>query len=392
MREEVERFLEVSHHQIFKYNQSVGGDVFYCRKLMNDKRVIAILADGLGSGIKASVLAHLTTAMAGIFISNDIDITRAANIIMRTLPRCQQRNLAYCTFSIIDIDILGSTRIIEFDNPPAILFRNGAACPIHRETLLLDSPSASLHYSEFQTAPGDLIVLLTDGLIQAGMGASDTPTGWGHVKLQRYLERMLSGHSPPETRQIARTLTQKASQLDQYQPSDDMTVATLSIRHPKRLLVVTGPPYDESHDSYMASEAALYSGKKVICGGTTAEILSRHLCRKSIPDPATDTHELPPASRMEGFDLVTEGILTLSRALWDLQSRKQDFGESHAAAMLCTYFMESDQIDFLVGTRINPVHYAPHISREIEVRRSLIRQICEQLETVYLKKTTIEFI
>jgi hypothetical protein len=95
---------------------------------------------------------------------------------------------------------------------------------------------------------------------------------------------------------------------------------------------------------------------------------------------------------MEGFDLVTEGILTLSRALWDLQSRKQDFGESHAAAMLCTYFMESDQIDFLVGTRINPVHYAPHISREIEVRRSLIRQICEQLETVYLKKTTIEFI
>ena len=126
-------FVEVDFSQENKAGQAAAGDVFLSQRDKDDDRIVCILADGLGSGIKANVLATLTATMAMKYVTSDIDPQKAAEIIMATLPVCSTRKIGYSTFTIIDILPDRQVKIIEYDNPPYMLISGGKQVEVEKQ-------------------------------------------------------------------------------------------------------------------------------------------------------------------------------------------------------------------------------------------------------------------
>ncbi len=400
-----ETFIEVGFYQTKKHGQGAEGDVFLSQKT-DDGRIISVLSDGLGSGIKAGVLATLTATMAMKFVAEDIPIRRAASIIMRTLPVCKDRRISYATFTIVDIDNSASVRIIEYDNPPYVLVREGTLVePVKSEieakrgrraaegASLARLQNAVLHYSEFTARPGDRLVFFSDGVPQSGMGTRSKPLGWGNPAAQTYLIKAVQETANVSARALARALVKEAEANDAYSAKDDITCGVVYFRRPRRLLVMTGPSVDPGRDRDMAEAFSAFPGKKAVCGGTTATILARELgvaVRVSLADLDPS---MPPASAMEGADLVTEGIITLGKAAELLERGGfPDRGRPNPATRLVELFLDSDRIEFVVGTKINEAHQDPSMPVELEIRRNIVKRVAALLEEKYLKETRIRFI
>lgn len=390
-------YVEVDHFQVQKKNQNAYGDMFMSRKMPGD-RIISVLSDGLGSGIKACVLSTLTATMASCFVASDIDIRRAAGIIMETLPVCSVRKIGYSTFTIIDMDKKGFTRIIENDNPPFILMRDGKPLDIPKEPISVESNDGreiALFYSSFRVLQGDRIVIFSDGISQAGMGKRKTPLGWGAEGAAEYLSQVLEKTPDISAGECAKKLVGQALVHDGFKATDDITCGVIYVRKPRRTMIFTGPPFQSDKDRELAQLAGEFSGKKVICGGTTAKILSRELKKHIVVnlDELELDPNIPPSSTMEGFDLITEGTITMGRVLSMLEnSETGDKNKRNSASRLLKLLLDSDVIDFIVGTRINDAHQDPNLPVELEIRRNIVRRICSILKDKHLKETSFRFI
>ncbi|HPM05280.1 MAG TPA: SpoIIE family protein phosphatase [Candidatus Cloacimonas sp.] len=387
-------FLEADYFQICKNGYQACGDSFYSIK--NQDRLVSVLADGLGSGIKASVLATLTTTMAAGFISSRMDIKRAAEVILETLPVCSSRHIGYSTFTIIDAGFDGRLRIIEHDNPPYAFVRDGRIMPVIKQEIPIKSFRKShLYYSELELQPEDRVLYYSDGVSQAGMGLPHLPLGWQEKRVEDYILGLVQKNCRISAGQISKDIAQKACEYDGYKAADDITCAALYFRNPRRTIVFTGPPYKKEHDAVLAGIAREFSGKKVICGGTTAAILSREL-NTSIQVNLKEIKgnlEIPPTANMDGFDLVTEGTITLSRCLSALEEDANlDAMPESAVRKLMKTLLDSDIIEFVVGTKINDAHQDPALPKDLEIRRNLMKQYCKVLEKKYLKSTRIVFV
>jgi len=387
-------FLEVDHHQICKHGYYSCGDSFYSIKTENG--IICVLADGLGSGIKASVLSTLTTTMAAEFMMSNIDIKRAAEIILETLPVCSYRQIGYSTFTIIEARYDGHIRVIEHDNPPFALLRDGKCISVEKQEIPIKTFRKShLYYSELDLQPGDRVVYYSDGVTQSGMGLPHLPLGWLERGVESYLEKLLGENPAISATEISRRVANKAREYDGNKAADDISCAALYLRNPRRTLLVTGPPYKKEHDSTLAEIVNTFPGRKIVCGGTTAAILSRELMRpiKVNLKEINSTSEIPPTAQMEGFDLVCEGTITLSRCLRALQEGDNpEQMPDNAVKRLMTILQDSDIIECVVGTKINDAHQDPALPKDLEIRRNLMRQFCKVLEKRYMKSTKIAYI
>jgi len=237
-------YIEVDHHQIYKKKQHVGGDVFLTRKIKNENRVISVLADGLGSGIKANVLAMLTATMALKFALYETDIKKAAEIILQTLPVCSKRKIAYSTFTIVDIDHDGFTKIIEHDNPPYVLLRNCKVIEINKEEYPIKSfngKQTKLYYSNFRLMPEDRLIFFSDGVSQAGIGRPVSPLGWEYMHLLKFLEDICKENQKISAREFSKILVKEALHKDGDKAADDITCGSIYCRAPRKLLLVSGP-------------------------------------------------------------------------------------------------------------------------------------------------------
>jgi hypothetical protein len=381
-------FLDVDSYQHCKHRQFVAGDVFLTHKIKEENRVITVLSDGLGSGIKASVLATLTASMAIKYISNYMDIKQTAEVIMDTLPVCKVRKISYSTFTIVDISSSGHTRVIEHGNPPYVLLRNGTAEQIEKIPIHLKKwEDREVHFSEFDAHIGDRIVFFSDGVSQAGMGLPQMPLGWGRENVVRQAQEWLNRRKSASARELARRIVISARQFDGYTPKDDISCGVMYLRAPRNLLVVTGPPFSESMDSELAHLVDTFEGQKVVCGGTTASIVARELDREINMILEKLDPEVPPFSEMDGVDLVTEGTLTLSKSAEILErGQNPELMKTNAATMLVSTFLDSDIIHFVIGTRINEAHQDPNLPVELDIRRNIIKKISHLLETKYLKE------
>ncbi len=400
-------FIEVGHYQCSKYNQGAPGDTFLSRKNETDGRVITVLSDGLGSGIKAGVLSTLTATMALKFIASDIPIKRAADIIMSTLPVCKERGISYATFTLVDIEPNSSVRIMEYDNPGYVLIRENTVVepikqctPIERKNKkTAPAKEATLYYSDYKARPGDRLVFFSDGVTQSGMGSRAFPLGWGPCLVQDFILDNISRNPSISARDLARTVVTQARQQDSFRAKDDITCGVIYFRNPRDLLIMTGPPVNQDRDSEMARLFSMFPGKKVLCGGTTANILSRELGRKLKLDLKNIDPEIPPMSVMEGADLVTEGIITLGRVSEILERGARSGGSAgieqereHGARKLCELLLDSDRIQIVVGTKINEAHQDPNMPVELEIRRNVVKKIQKLLAEQYLKEVNISYL
>lgn len=388
-----EHFLEVAHWQHRKRGQVAFGDVFLSRRLKEEDRVISVLSDGLGSGVKANVLATLTATMAAKYIENYTDVKKTAEVILDTLPICSVRKISYSTFTLVEVGPTGGTRVVEHGNPPYVLLRGGRAVDVKRQSVTLDRwQDRQVLLSEFQAQAGDYLLVFSDGVTQAAIGSRHMPLGWGLENVTRCAGDYVLAQPSVSASELAKALADRAGELDGGVPKDDITAAVIYLRQPRKLLVVTGPPFAREKDKELSELVRGFGGRKIICGGTTANIVARELRRKVVMATENPGPDVPPVFRMQGVDLITEGTLTLARTAELLEKGLPQGPPQDAAAMLAGELLDSDQIQFIVGTRINEAHQDPNTPIELEMRRTLIARIARVLEEKYLKETHRRYI
>jgi Stage II sporulation protein E (SpoIIE) len=390
-----EMFVEVDHVQRQKAGNEICGDVFLSRKIQAENRTIIILADGLGSGVKANILATMTASMAMNFICVNSPIEHTARIIMRTLPVDTFRKISFSSFTIIDIEGNRKVRLIEFGNPLAILWKSGNVYEPTRQEININEGllKQQLFTSEFEISLNDSIVLFSDGITQSGMGNENMPFGWGREQLSVFLITQLEDNQEIPAGELAEKVLQHALKNDRSMARDDMSCGVVCFREPRKILFCTGPPFRKEHDAVLAEQVKNFDGDIIVSGGTTSQILSRELKKEVEVKLDPGFRGLPPASEMEGVDLVTEGILTLGKVSEYLR-QIDHLGKEIAgpAGKIINYFSRNDEIIFLVGTRVNDAHQDPSLPVELEIRRNVIKKIARLLEDKFLKKTEINYI
>jgi hypothetical protein len=389
-------YIEINSHQRNHDGERICGDVFLSRYIREEDRVIAVLSDGMGHGVKANILATLTSTMALNFTREHKEVDRIAEIIMNTLPVCSERKISYSTFTIIDIDSSGRVNILEYDNPPAIILRgNEIFDPSWKQVTLEKGKHAGkiLKTCTFTPEKEDRILFCSDGVTQSGMGSKNYPFGWDRENVADYSIRLVKSNASISAAMLAGKIVTMAHKHDEYKARDDISCAIVYFREPRKLLICTGPPYDKEKDSKLAARVKNYEGKVILCGGTTADIVARELNRKIIDELVFEDPELPPESFLEGIDLVTEGILTLQKVNEILKTFNNSIKLGKGPAdKIVKLLMESDEIHFIIGTRINIAHQDPTLPVELEIRRTVVKRIARLLEEKWIKNVSMEYI
>lgn len=389
-------YIEVNCQQKNHEGERICGDVFLSERIKEENRIIAVLSDGMGHGVKANILATLTATMALNFTKEHKDFNTIAEIIMNTLPVCSVRKISYSTFTIVDIEIDGKVSILEYDNPQTFIFRDKKVYEPEWKCIILESENnkgKELRSCTFYPEKGDRIVFCSDGIAQSGLGSPKYPFGWGIENAGMFVADTLQKKPYISARNLAKKVLNVAVGNDNYHPKDDTSCASIYFREPRKLLIVTGPPYEKKKDIELAMAVHRYKGKKIICGATTAEVVARELgleIRDSFEFIDTD---LPPISYINGINLVTEGILTLGKVTEILKVHNSNYVLGRGPAdQIVDLILQSDEIHIIIGTRINIAHQDPTLPVELEIRRTVVKRIARLLEEKFLKEVSMEFI
>ncbi|MGL6195546.1 MAG: SpoIIE family protein phosphatase [Thermoguttaceae bacterium] len=385
-------FIDLGFTQCYKHRQDICGDAFKFQKT-EDGRFIAVLSDGLGSGVKANILASMTATMALRFALENSEVLRAAEIMMSALPICQVRKISYATFTIVNAGLNGYTRVIEMGNPRFLLFRDGVLLNVPFECM--ESPmwhDRTMKVYNFQVLPTDRLVFFSDGISQAGMGTPNWPLGWRNRGCAQYVGQLLADAPAISSHQLCERILGEAKRKEpQHIVKDDMTCVSLYFRQPRQMLLYTGPPYDPKRDAECAEIVDKFQGEKVVSGGTSAEIISRELNKDLRVDLKNVNPDMPPVAYMDGIDLVTEGIFTLTKTAQYLENH-DGVRHNNAAGQLSEMMLRNDIIEILVGTRINEAHQDPNLPLDLELRRNIIRRLSKVLEKNFLKKVNVKYV
>lgn len=386
-------FIDIDCAQEKKYNQNTYGDYFLSKRYPDKDALIAVLSDGLGSGIKANILATMTATMLLKFVEAGADMKMACEVIMNSLPVCKVRKISYSTFSVAHCSEDGEVKIIEEGNPKFIYISDGKV--IEPEYTVIDSDTFKnrhMHVYKLKLKLGDRLVFCSDGVTQAGLGNPELKLGLRRSGLMRFLLEKINDTPDISSSELSQFVVRIAKNTEtDRKAKDDISCCVIYYREPRRALIFTGPPYHQEKDYEYAHEFYESKAKKAICGGTTANLISREL---QIPVKCNITRsvgKLPAVSSMEGVDLVTEGILTLTRTVEYLENGFNE-KEKDAAYELMQFLLNSDCIEFMVGAKLNQAHYDPNLPIEIEIRKNIVKKMAKILEDKYIKRVTLRYI
>ncbi len=381
-------FLDIWHASLNKSGEELCGDKVKVFK--TDQKTIVVLSDGLGSGVKANILATLTSEIIMTMLRADVPLKEVISTVIGTLPVCKVRKIAYATFTAIEIDhISGSFKTINFDNPPTFHFHKDRQVPLNRtlETIL----DKQIYTAEGQLERGDFLGVVSDGILHAGVG-SIWNFGWGWDNVAEYLERLLRSSS--RAKPIVQGLVAQTMSLYGGQVGDDATFVGIYARERHSLMVFTGPPLDTTTDAYHVERLLSFDGRKVVCGGTTSTILETYLGEMIDTDLSTLREDVPPIGRLSQLDLVTEGIITMSHALDYMRDCEADElrlpKDRNGATLLAQELLRADSIFFLVGQQINAFYQNPLLPRNLSIRKNLVLEISQFLRE-HNKEVQIEF-
>jgi hypothetical protein len=388
--------IEVNCQQIYHEGERVCGDVFLSKKIKEEGRVILVLSDGMGHGVKANMLGILTATMALNFTREHKEMNKIAEIIMNTLPIDSEKKSSFSTFTIIDIEADGNVTILEYENPQCLILHDSTPIEPEWACLLLDTKrkvGRDIQTCTFKAQKDFRIVVYTDGVTQSGMGSSAFPTGWGNDGAHGYVTNLVAKSRDISASKLAQHVITEAHKNDQYAAKDDTSCAVIYFREPRKLLICTGPPFEDQKDADLAELAKNYNGKKIICGGTTSLILARELNLEVDEGEEQEDPELPPTSYLDGFEFVTEGVLTLSKVTKILKNYNNSYKlEKGPADQIVRLLLDSDEISFIVGTRINVAHQDPNLPVELEIRRTVVSRIIKILEEKFLKTVSVKYL
>ncbi len=372
--------VEISYKSLNKHNEELCGDKVEILKTPDSD--ILILTDGMGSGVKANILATLTGKILGTMLVNGADLDDCVETIAMTLPVCKVRQVAYSTFSILQIFHSGEAYLVEFDNPSCICLRDGNIVNLpYEERVIRDK---NIREYRFHVRLGDYFILFSDGVIHAGVGKI-LNFGWDWAKVAEYAKSSLK--TSFTANRMANTLSKACDDLYMQSPGDDTTVAVAKIINKKVVHIFTGPPIRKEDDTRAVLDFMAGDVTTIVCGGTTANIVARETKRKIVTDLNYIDPNIPPIAHIEGIDLVTEGVLTLSRTLNLLkQYEKGDIDENfftlldekNGASLVAKALIENcTDLHLYVGKAINVAHQNPDLPFDLSIRMNLVKQMQE---------------
>jgi hypothetical protein len=378
-------FYEWDTRQINKRNEELCGDSVEITK--HHDSVTMALSDGLGSGVKANILGTLTTQIAMHMLENQLPIEEVVQTLTETLPVDSQRKMAYSTFAIAQFFSNGTARIAEFDTPGTILLRNRELQPLEYDSQNIKGRKIQQTVLNLQN--GDWVIFVSDGVLNAGIGGV-YPLGWGWEKAAHYIEN--KAHPNLSSGELAEKIVGVVRELYADNIGDDVSIVVIKVRKKLVATVLTGPPEDKDKDRDVVYSFINKAGKHAVCGGTTAKIVSYHLGEPLEVDLSTMTGDVPPIGSIEGIDLVSEGILTLTRVSGLLQAGAEKETvkyKTDGAANLMRLLLDADSIHFFVGEAVNPAHQNPDLPHQLGIRLSVVKEIAESLRSRG-KEVTIE--
>lgn len=384
-------FVDEAHESLFHYGEELCGDKVETAR--GEDFFLAVLADGLGSGVKANILSTLTSKIIATMLSNGATLTDAIETIAMTLPVCSERGVAYSTFTIIKVDLSGRAYIAEFDNPSSVFYHNAKLMPIEREELTVDNKQ--IFTAELDLQDGDMIISFSDGVVHAGVGRL-LDLGWQYDNIVKYISENITPDISPLS--MVRRLLASVNTLYMDKPGDDSTVCALKIKKSTPLTVMVGPPVDSKNDKLVVDKLMYTDGLKVVCGGTTSQIVSRITGKELTVKIDYENPAVPPTAVIPGIDLVTEGVLTLGKALEYIRTYTGEHGtndfmlnKKDGATQLTKMLLEEcTEIRFLVGQALNPAHQNPGMPVSLGLKFTLIKELAAELEKTG-KKVTVEF-
>lgn len=376
---------DIGYTSLNKHGEQLCGDHVEVVS-QNESSSVIVLADGLGSGVKANILSTLTAKIISTMMANSLPVEDCVYTIAATLPICKIRNIAYSTFSIIRIVNNTEAEIIQYDNPHVILLRRGKNMhyPVTSEKI----DEKIIYKSTVRLEEDDTFIVISDGAVHAGVGLTFN-FGWQRNNIIEFMETVYDREFTAKT--LSTMLINECYALYGGEPGDDVTVCALKVRPRKPVNLIIGPPANPSDVQKMMSLFFSKEGRHIVCGGTTsilaAEFLERPL-QTGIPlyvDP-----DIPPTAKIENIDLVTEGVITINRVLdyakdyicdnrrYTEWSYKKD-GASLIARML---FEEATDINFFVGRAVNPAHQNPNLPINFNIKMQLIKELAGSLEKI----------
>lgn len=376
--------IDVAWKSLNKHQEELCGDKV--EVLKTDDSDIVILADGMGSGVKANILATLTSKILGTMLHEGAALESCVETVARTLPICKVRKVAYATFSILQIFHSGEAYLVEFDNPSCVFIRDGKLINYPYKTREIEGKK--IHEYRFTVKKNDCFVLMSDGVIYAGAGAILDLEGWTWDAMAEYTLKCTK--QTLSASRLAVMLSQACSELYEEKPGDDTTVAVARVIERRIVNIFTGPPAKKEDDERLMHDFMHTEGKKVVAGGTSANIAARVLGKEIVTKADTSSPDVPPMASIDGIDLVTEGVITLGKSLKLLKKYVRDefdtefFDELDAdngASRLAKLLIEEcTELNLFVGTAVNAAHKETALNFDLSMRQNLVEQLVRAAE------------
>lgn len=379
--------VDVAYKSLNKFSEVLCGDKVEILKTKDSD--IMILADGMGSGVKANILSTLTSKILGTMFLNGATLEECVETIVETLPVCQVRQVAYSTFSILQVFSNGDAYLVEFDNPGCIFIRDGQLVQIPKN--IREIENKKINEFRFKVKKGDALILMSDGTIHAGVGQL-LNFGWLWEDIAAYAVKQYA--LTVSAIRLATSISHACDELYMFRPGDDTTVACMRIIDSKPVHLMTGPASNPADDEQMVKDfMSDPAAKTVVCGGTSATIVSRVLKKRLDVSLDYVDPDIPPIAFMDGIDLVTEGVLTLNRVVQLLkryakkESVAEDFfrelDKSNGGSMVAKMIIEDcTEIHLFVGKAINSAYQNPGLPFDLGIRQNLVDQLKTTLEAM----------
>lgn len=373
---------DIGYKSINHFGEQLCGD--HVDVVTDDEgSLVIVLADGLGSGVKASILSTLTSKIISTMLASGLSVEECVETIASALPICRERQVAYSTFTIMHL--IGNERaeLIQYDNPHVIMLRNNKSVSYDEEPFVIGGKT--VYKSVIDLEEGDVFVAMSDGCPHAGIGELYN-FGWRREEIAEFMEALSYNGFTAKT--LATILADECFKLYGERPGDDATACVVKIRKRCCVNLLFGPPENPEDTNKVMELFFSKEGKHIVCGGTTSNIAAKFLKKPIYTSLNFENDDIPPTAQIEGVDLVTEGVITVNRVmeyakdyLNDNESYKEwGYKKDGASLMSRLLFEEATDINFFVGRAINPAHQNPELPINFSIKMQIADELAHCLE------------
>ena len=367
---------EIGYKSINHVGEELCGD--HVDVIEEEGSTVIVLADGLGSGVKASILSTLTSKIISTMMAAGLPIEECVSTIASTLPVCSLRGVAYSTFTIIHILDNEVAELIQYDNPQVIMIRDFTVFDYPKEEMIIGGKK--IYKSTVKLQEDDVFIAMSDGCPHAGMGGRYN-FGWKREDIAEYMLALSAGGYTAKN--LSTMLVDECNSLYGNKPGDDTTACVVKIRKREPMNILFGPPSNRDDATRMMSLFFSKAGKHIVCGGTTSSIAAKYLGKPVRASLNFERSDIPPIAYIEGVDLVTEGVITMNRVIEyakdylgeNLLHEQWNFKKDGASLIARMLFEEATDIDFYVGRAVNPAHQNPDLPINFNIKMNLVEEL-----------------